>query len=80
MSPTFYRVQHSSSFTDYGLNTGFHAKGRYYMRTDHIINAQRINSHLNWGARPTEPSPYISVFDNLGKKKEISRTLRRIEN
>lgn len=76
-SPTFYRVQDSSSFTLYSEDTGLNSNGKYFMRTDHIINAQRISTHLTWGARPSEPSPFISVFDNLGENTPYPFVRRR---
>lgn len=34
----------------------------------HWINAEKLRQHLDWWSRSTEYSPFISVFDNEGKR------------
>ncbi|KAF2660011.1 hypothetical protein K491DRAFT_712056 [Lophiostoma macrostomum CBS 122681] len=55
----FYRAQHKDSFTYYDAE-----HGGYYMDYCHWINKVKIDSHLDWSARPKEPTPFISIFDN----------------
>ena len=62
-----YRVQHEKSFTYHDRHEGFVANGQYYMDYSHWINAKKVRNHLNWNDTSDEPSPFISLFDNLGK-------------
>ncbi|CZR54536.1 uncharacterized protein PAC_04420 [Phialocephala subalpina] len=66
----FYRVQHHRSYTVFQresdhASAGFTSNGHYLMNGSLWINKEKIESHLVWKSRPLEPSPYISVFDNL---------------
>ncbi|CRG90827.1 hypothetical protein PISL3812_07873 [Talaromyces islandicus] len=45
---------------------GFQAHGHYLMDLSHWLNKGKIERHLNWSDRSTEPTPFISVFDNYG--------------
>jgi len=66
----FYRVQHRSSYTRYDKD-GFYANARYSMHYHHWINQAKFNNHLNRKDRPLEPTPYISVFENLGARQTV---------
>ena len=61
-----YRVQHDKSYTHYDSVNGFSSKGHYLMANSFWLNKQNLESHLRWEARPIEPTPFISAFDNLG--------------
>jgi hypothetical protein len=63
----FFRVQHERSFTYYEPSVGFEAKGFYWMDYSHWFNPLKVRKHLDWNDKSSEPSPFISVFDNLGK-------------
>ncbi|TDZ39489.1 hypothetical protein CTRI78_v010585 [Colletotrichum trifolii] len=69
---TFYRVQSDQSFTHYDEEVGFAPQGNYYMNYEHWVTKDRIEAQLNWKARPLEPSPFISVFDNLDAKRRAA--------
>ncbi|KAJ3566824.1 hypothetical protein NPX13_g6989 [Xylaria arbuscula] len=62
----FYRVQDEHSFTlyDNSGNNGFESRGHYCMDYSHWINQGRFNAHLDWKHKTSEPTPFISVFDN----------------
>jgi hypothetical protein len=60
----FYRVQHANSFTAFD-EQGFKSQASYLMDHCHWVNKAMFESHLKWKARPSEPTPYISVFDNM---------------
>ncbi|KAF1966101.1 hypothetical protein BU23DRAFT_560558 [Bimuria novae-zelandiae CBS 107.79] len=72
----FYRAQHRRSFTHYDSQYGFEAQGRYLMDYSHWINKQKIESHLNRNARPLEPTPFISVFDNRASANSRAQIFR----
>ncbi|KAF9873122.1 hypothetical protein CkaCkLH20_09285 [Colletotrichum karsti] len=74
---TFYRVQSRYSFTAYSPYQGFDAKARDYMRYEHWINAGKFMKHLDWNDRSSEPSPFISVFDNKGNAKLETDAIKR---
>ncbi|KKA22510.1 hypothetical protein T310_3453 [Rasamsonia emersonii CBS 393.64] len=60
----FYRVQTPDSFTYYDTESGFESRGHYLMPLSHWINRGRFERHLDWNDRSSEPTPFISVFDN----------------
>jgi hypothetical protein len=60
----FYRVHHAHSFTTFDTR-GFTSQASYSMERCYWVNKERFETHLFWKARPSEPTPYISVFDNL---------------
>jgi hypothetical protein len=62
--PNFYRVQHNGPFTHYD-DEGFSAQASYIMDWCQWVNKEKFESHLGWNANPVEPTPYISLFDNL---------------
>lgn len=68
--PALYRVQHKGSFTYHDGHEGFVARGRYFMDYSHWINPTKVRMHLKWKDRSNEPSPFISLFDNLRKFNE----------
>lgn len=63
----FYRVQHDGSYTIFDHVDGFESPGHYQMAYSFWLNRGKLESHLNWKARSDQPTPFISVFDNLGK-------------
>jgi len=63
--PRLYRVQHERSFTHYEPSIGFVAKGFYWMDYSHWFNPRKVRKHLDRDDRSLEPSPFISLFDNL---------------
>jgi len=67
--PKLYRVQHSTSFTHHGYQEGFRAKGTYWMDYSHWFNRGKVTKHLDWKDRSLEPSPFISLFNNLSRPK-----------
>lgn len=64
--PALYRVQHEGSFTFHDHREGFIANGKYMMNYSHWINQTKVMEHLDEKSRPMEPSPFISLFDNIG--------------
>ncbi|PKY02316.1 hypothetical protein P168DRAFT_284037 [Aspergillus campestris IBT 28561] len=52
--PRFYRVQHNGSYTIFDHADGFESRGHYQMAYAFWLNKD-------------EPTPFISVFDNLGR-------------
>ncbi|MCJ1474802.1 hypothetical protein MMC13_003462 [Lambiella insularis] len=68
--PTLYRVQHQTSFTRYEPSIGFEANVVYWMAYSHWFNGKKVREHLDWNSRPLEPSPFISLFDNLADAKK----------
>lgn len=62
--PYFYRVQHDRSFTIF--DRGFRARGRCHGNYDAWITPGKFHEHLDWYSRPSQPTPFISVFDNKG--------------
>jgi hypothetical protein len=66
-APTLYRVQHTRSFTHYDNDEGcFVAGGQYRVYPGHWTDPAKIRKHLNWHDQSAE-TPFISLFDNLGK-------------
>jgi hypothetical protein len=65
--PTLYRVQHNRSFTYYADEHGFQAREGRSEDMCYYFDPQRIYKHLDWNDRSMEPTPFISLFDNLGK-------------
>ena len=61
----FFRVQPESSFTQYEQENGFVSKDRYCMDYPYWVNKEKIQSHLTWGDRPEQTTPFVSVFDDL---------------
>jgi len=61
-----YRVQHATSYTHYAADEGFIANGSYLMDYSHWLNPEKVTGHLDWSNRSAEPTPFISLFDNLG--------------
>ena len=67
----FFRVQYDGSFTKfYGLDGGMQleSNAHYNINHCHWLNAPKINRHLAWNDRSSELSPFISVYDNKGKR------------
>lgn len=67
-SLALFRVQYERSFTYYEPNNGFEANAFYWMDPSHWFNPSNVRKHLDWNDRSSESSPFISLFDNLGKK------------
>ena len=65
--PSLYRIQHNNSYTIFEPTHGFESRGHYLMGYSFWLNKGRLESHLTWSARPDEPSPFISAFDNRGR-------------
>ncbi|KAK4243019.1 hypothetical protein C7999DRAFT_18557, partial [Corynascus novoguineensis] len=63
----FYRVQHQGSFTYYH-DDELESRGHYCMDYCYWVNAKKLHQHLDWSNQSTEYSPFISVFDNKGKR------------
>ena len=61
----FFRVQSESSFTKYKQDIGFFPKTAYCMDYPYWVNKEKVQSHLTWGDRPEQTTPFVSVFDNL---------------
>ena len=61
---TFYRAQSDKSYTYYEDGYGFEAKGHYLMDLSHWLNKGKLERHLDWHDRSSEPTPFISVFDD----------------
>lgn len=61
----FFRVQPESSFTQYEQENGFVSKDTYCMDYPYWVNKEKIQSHLTWGDRPEQTTPFVSVFDDL---------------
>lgn len=76
--PRLYRVQHERSFTYYEPSIGFMSKGCYYMDYSHWFNPRKVRKHLEWDDRSLEPSPFISLFDNLGETNSTNHRTCRI--
>ena len=62
----FYRAQSDRSFTEYTANQ-FQSRGSYFVHNSHWLNKGKIERHLAWNDRSVQPTPFISVFDNLRK-------------
>lgn len=62
----FFRVQPESSFTRYEQENGFVSEATYCMDYPYWVNQGKIQSHLTWGDRPEQTTPFVSVFDDLG--------------
>ncbi|KAL4931888.1 uncharacterized protein BDV17DRAFT_227850 [Aspergillus undulatus] len=71
--PSFYRVQHDRSYTIFNPQDGFESNGHYLMPYSFWINNGRIRSHLMWGDSPVEPTPFISVFDDIAEARKRVR-------
>ncbi|KAI1258881.1 hypothetical protein F5Y18DRAFT_433900 [Xylariaceae sp. FL1019] len=59
----FFRVQHDRSFTLWSDVAGFESRAHYLMDYSYWITP-KLNLHLCWENRSSEPTPFISVFDN----------------
>ncbi|OJZ79618.1 hypothetical protein ASPFODRAFT_54946 [Aspergillus luchuensis CBS 106.47] len=68
--PFFYRVQHDRSYTIFDPQTGFESNGHYSMPYSFWLNKGKVESHSDWQARPIQPTPFISVFDDRAKADE----------
>ncbi|QUC23925.1 uncharacterized protein UV8b_08166 [Ustilaginoidea virens] len=79
MTIRFYRVQSDESFTHWDSD-GFTAMGRYWMDYCHWINRGKIECHLNWKDRSIEPTPFISIFDNLRDAEQRAELMRAGNN
>lgn len=73
--PTFYRVQQTTSFTNFCRDSapslgrsGFFTNSGDGKEFSYWLTKDKIETHLNWRARPREASPFISVFDNKGRE------------
>jgi hypothetical protein len=66
LPPRFYRVQHNNSFTYYSQENGFLSQASYYIDFNHWLNQAKIAKHLDWMDRSLQPTPFISMFDNIG--------------
>ncbi|PLB39040.1 uncharacterized protein BDW47DRAFT_124961 [Aspergillus candidus] len=73
----FYRVQHDGSYTIFDHVDGFESPGHYQMAYSFWLNRGKLESHLNWKARSDQPTPFISVFDNLGDANDRALLLRQ---
>ena len=67
LPPRLYRVQHDKSFTMYSPDFGFEARGHYHMSASHWLNEGTIARHLDWKDESEQPTPFISMFDDIGK-------------
>jgi hypothetical protein len=66
--PTFlYRMQHEGSYSPYDSIDGIECQGHYLMANIFRLNKQRLQSDLRKETCPLEPTPFISVFDDLGR-------------
>ncbi|KAL4994475.1 hypothetical protein BDV10DRAFT_203803 [Aspergillus recurvatus] len=68
--PSFYRIQHDRSCPIFNPQDGFESHGHYLMPYSFWLNSGRIRSHLVWGDSPVEPTPFISVFDDIAKARK----------
>ncbi|KAL4947204.1 hypothetical protein BDW69DRAFT_204617 [Aspergillus filifer] len=68
--PFFYRIQHDRSYTIFDPQYGFESNGHYSMPYSFWLNKGKIESHLDWEACPMQPTPFISVFDDIAKADE----------
>jgi hypothetical protein len=66
----FYRVQHANSFTVYRPAFGLEARGvPNYIDREETFNARTFYRHLQWRTRSAPFSPFISLYNNVGKTR-----------
>jgi hypothetical protein len=65
LPPRLYRCQHRQSFTIWD-GEAFGSAGWYAMKASHWLNGKKISRHLDWKDRSEEPTPFISLFADLG--------------